>query len=376
MSYIYFDNAATTPMHPFVIDEMINQMRQVYGNPSSTHTIGRKSRTLIESARKSIAAHFGVTASEIIFTSSGTEADNLILFNAVKNLGVERIITSKIEHHAVLHTVDALKKDFSIQVESVKLTDRGEVDLEYLEYLISKSSKKTLVSLMFINNEIGNKLPLQKVVDIAHNHNALIHSDTVQAIGHYPIDLSEISLDFMVGSAHKFHGPKGVGFAFFRKGFGIEPMIHGGNQEKGARSSTESVHAILAMNKALELSLENVARDIQYLNELKKYCIESLEKLDQRISFNGTSDNLEESSCTILSVCLPKEYPMILFQLDLAGIAVSGGSACQSGSQQGSHVLKEINGENDARTSIRISFSTENTKEHIDYFIESLKNLL
>lgn len=373
---IYLDNAATTRIDSRVIEIMNNSMQEYFGNPSSSHALGRKSRSLLESARKNIASHFNVSSSEIIFTSSGTEADNLVLFNAVKNLGVKRIITSKIEHHAVTHTVNVLIQEFGIKVDYVALDSKGHVDLSNLKELLENQQEKTLVSLMYVNNEIGNMLPIKEVADLCKENDTLFHSDTVQAIGHYPIDLSSILVDFIVGSAHKFHGPKGVGFAFFRKGIGITPMIHGGNQEKGARSSTESIHAIQAMSKALDFSLETIEEDIRYLNDLKSYCTQSLKKLDKTISFNGDSDNLENSSCTILSACFSRELSMLLFQLDIAGFAVSGGSACQSGSSSGSHVLKAINGEDDKRTSVRISFSKHNTKEEIDKLIQKIKELL
>lgn len=373
---IYLDNAATTRIDSRVIEIMNNSMQEYFGNPSSSHALGRKSRSLLESSRKNIAKHFNVSSAEIIFTSSGTEADNLVLFNAVKNLGVKRIITSKIEHHAVTHTVNVLIQEFGIKVDYVALDSKGHVDLSNLKELLENQQEKTLVSLMYVNNEIGNMLPIKEVADLCKQNDTLFHSDTVQAIGHYPIDLSSILVDFIVGSAHKFHGPKGVGFAFFRKGIGITPMIHGGNQEKGARSSTESIHAIQAMSKALDFSLETIEEDIRYLNDLKSYCTQSLKKLDKTISFNGDSDNLENSSCTILSACFSRELSMLLFQLDIAGFAVSGGSACQSGSSAGSHVLKAINGEDDKRTSVRISFSKHNTKEEIDKLIQKIKELL
>ncbi len=373
---VYLDNAATTPIHEEVIDVMHVSMKEFYGNPSSIHSLGRKSKNLIETARKSIASHFGVSSSEIIFTSSGTEADNLILFNAVRNLGVQRIITSKIEHHAVLHCIEALQQEDSIQVDYVELDNQGDVNLTHLEELLQDQTKKTLVSLMYINNEIGNMLPINIVANACKKYNAFFHSDTVQAIGHYPIDLKEIQADFIVGSAHKFHGPKGVGFAFFRNGFGISPIIHGGNQEKGARSSTENLHSIIGMEKALTLSLNSVHEDVNHINELKVHCIESFKEIDSSITFNGSSDDLSNSSCTILSICFPKELSMLLFQLDLNGIAVSGGSACQSGSNQGSHVLKEIKSPSDTSTSIRVSFSKFNSKQDIDILIQTIKELL
>jgi len=377
MNAIYLDNAATTSIYAEVIEVMQTSMVENFGNPSSTHQFGRKAKASVETARKNIAKHFNVSAAEIIFTSSGTEADNLILYNAVLNLGVRRIITSKIEHHAVLHTCNFLKESENIVIEYVDVDVFGNMDALHLEMLLKASKEKTLVSLMMINNEIGNLLPMDKIADLCKKNNALFHSDTVQAIGHYKIDLQATMVDFIVASAHKFHGPKGVGFAFFRKGFGILPMLHGGDQEKGARSSTENVHAILGMEKALEIAHNVLEADKSYIESLKIYFINELKQLSDKIEFNGLSGDLEQSSYTILSVRFPVQNEMLLFSLDLAGIAVSGGSACQSGSNKGSHVLSEIlkNGEED-KTSVRFSFSKFTNKEDLDFTISKLQETL
>ncbi|WP_438988204.1 cysteine desulfurase family protein [Polaribacter sp.] len=377
MKTVYLDNAATTPIDKEVIATMQTSMSENFGNPSSTHQFGRKAKSAVETARKNIARFFNVTAQEIIFTSSGTEADNLILNNAVLNLGTQRVITSKIEHHAVFHTCNYLQETYNIVVDFVELDENGGININHLERLLQNSKQKTLVSLMMINNEIGNLLPLEKVSLLCKKYNALLHSDTVQAIGHYAIDLQKNPLDFIVASAHKFHGPKGVGFAFFRKGFGILPMIHGGDQERGARSSTENVHAILGMEKALEIAIKNLQKDKNYIESLKVYFISELKKISDKIQFNGLSSHLDESSYTILNVRFPVKNTMLLFSLDLAGIAVSGGSACQSGSHKGSHVLSEIllNGEED-KTSVRFSFSKFTTKQDLDTTITKLKELL
>ena len=377
MKTVYLDNAATTPIDKEVIATMQTSMAENFGNPSSTHQFGRKAKSAVETARKNIARFFNVTAQEIIFTSSGTEADNLILNNAVLNLGIQRVITSKIEHHAVLHTCNHLQETYNIVLDFVELDENGGININHLERLLQNSKQKTLVSLMMINNEIGNLLPLEKVSLLCKKYNALLHSDTVQAIGHYAIDLQKNPLDFIVASAHKFHGPKGVGFAFFRKGFGILPMIHGGDQERGARSSTENVHAILGMEKALEIAIKNLQKDKNYIESLKVYFISELKKISDKIQFNGLSSHLDESSYTILNVRFPVKNTMLLFSLDLAGIAVSGGSACQSGSHKGSHVLSEIllNGEED-KTSVRFSFSKFTTKQDLDTTITKLKELL
>ncbi len=377
MNTIYLDNAATTPVDREVIERVSTVMTEVYGNPSSIHQFGRKAKTVVEEARKSIAKHFNVTASEIIFTAGGSEADNLILRNAIVNLKVKRIITSKIEHHAVLHTVTALQKEFKIAVSYVKLTNKGEIDHKHLEELLQESSEKTLVSLMYINNELGNLLDIKNICDLCVKYDALFHSDTVQAIGHYTIDLQQTPIDFMAASAHKFHGPKGVGFAIIKKGFGIQPLLIGGEQERGARAGTENVPNIAGMQKALEIAVLNLEKDKEYIKGLKEYFINQLLENFPDIGFNGCSDDLELSTYTILNVRFAKDYPMLLFQLDLKGIAVSGGSACQSGSSKGSHVLNEVLPESEAKkTSVRFSFSKYNTKEELDDTIEILKELV
>jgi cysteine desulfurase len=377
MKKVYLDNAATTAIDVVVIDRITEVMRHTYGNPSSTHQFGRKARTIVEEARKSIAKQFNVTASEIVFTAGGSEADNLILRNAVENLGIEHIITSKIEHHAVLHKVETIAKEFNVVVSYVDLNEKGEVDYAHLEQLLQQLNKKTLVSLMYINNEIGNILDLKKVCDLCASNTALFHSDTVQAIGHYKIDLQETPIDFMVASAHKFHGPKGVGFAIVKKGFGIKPMLIGGEQERGARAGTENVHNIAGMHLALEIAIKNLNHDKDYVDELKAYFMNGLKHLDADISYNGCSGDTDLSSYLIANVRFDKNLPMFLFNLDLKGIAASGGSACQSGSTKGSHVLNAILSTSEAeKTSVRFSFSKYTTKEELDYTIQVLKELI
>lgn len=377
MKQVYLDNAATTPIDKEVIATITEVMMDVYGNPSSSHQFGRKAKVVVEEARKSIAKHFKVTAGEVVFTAGGSEADNLILRNAVVNLGVERIIISKIEHHAVLHTVQALEKEFGIAVDYVDLDDKGRVNYEHLAELLQAAKAKTLVSLMFINNELGNLLNIQKVSALCKENNALLHSDAVQGIGYYLIDLQQIPIDFIAASAHKFHGPKGVGFAIIKKGIGIKPMLIGGEQERGARAGTENVHNIAGMHKALDIAIENLTTDRKYITELKNYFIEGLKTLVPNIVFNGCSDDLEESIYKIVNARFPKEIPMLLFNLDLKGIAASGGSACQSGSNKGSHVLNSILPEKEAqKTSVRFSFSKYNTTEDIDYTLNVINSLV
>jgi len=374
---VYLDNAATTAIHPKVIEEITQSMNAVFGNPSSTHQFGRKAKSLVENARKSIAKHLNVSANEIIFTAGGSEADNLILRNAVVNLGIERIISSKIEHHAVLHTISNLKKEYHIEVNYVKLSDKGEIDYQNLEVLLTNSPKRTLVSLMMVNNEIGNLLEVAKVSNLCKKYNALFHSDTVQSIGHYKIDLKQIPIDFCAASAHKYHGPKGVGFAYVKKGNSISPLFIGGEQEHGTRAGTENVHSIAGMSMALDIALKNLKEDTLYIKDLKQYFIKQLELNFNNITFNGLSNNLNKSTYITLNVRFAKEIPMLLFNLDLKGIAASGGSACQSGSNIGSHVLNEILTKDEAHnTSVRFSFSNKNTKEELDYVIDILKDLI
>jgi cysteine desulfurase len=377
MKNIYLDNAATTPILPEVIDVITETMINYYGNPSSTHQTGRKSKSLVETARKNIAKQFNAAANEIIFTAGASEADNLILRNAVTNLKVTTIISSKIEHHAILHTLDNLVKEFKINVNWVDLDEKGGVNYAHLEELLQQTNEKVLVSLMYVNNEIGNLLDIKKVSELCISNNALFHSDAVQAIGHFKIDVQQTPIDFFVSSAHKFHGPKGVGFAYIKKGFGINPILHGGEQERGARAGTENLHSILGMEKALDIACANLDEESTYIQKVKSYFINELKNNFEGIQFNGYSEDENKSSYIILNVRFPMEYSMLIFSLDMEGIAVSGGSACQSGSNKGSHVLNEFLNEKEAnKTSIRFSFSKFNTFEDIDYVITSLKKII
>jgi cysteine desulfurase len=377
MKKIYLDNAATTPVYEDVIDAIAESMRDVIGNPSSTHQYGRTSKASIENARKKIAQQFGVSASEIIFTSGGSEANNLILHNAVANLGVTQIITSELEHHAVLNVVKQLKKQQKIAVQYVKTTDDGVVDLVHLRSLLSVKNHKTLVSLMFVNNEIGTILDVEKVGVICKEYEALFHTDAVQAVGHFDINLNVLSVDFMAASAHKFHGPKGIGFAYFKKGFGIQPLLFGGSQEKGARAGTEAVSLIVGMELALRQSMDHLKKDVLYLYDLKKKFVNHLQVELPAVKFNGVSADLQKSTVTMVSVRLPKELPLLLFQLDMLGVYLSGGSACQSGSNQGSHVLNRLLSEKESRfTSLRFSFSKFTQWDDLLYVVEILKEKL
>ena len=380
MRKVYFDNAATTQLRSEVINTMTQVLQTEFGNPSSTHEFGRSSKALIETARKEVAQILNVSAAEIIFTSGGTEADNLAIKSCVKDLNVTRIISSTIEHHAVLYAIQDLQKSHSITVEYVNLDHCGAIDFNHLESLLADTSQKTLVSLMHINNEIGTILDLKRTAVLCKKYNTLFHSDTVQSIGHYELDFSDITLDFAAVAAHKFHGPKGVGFAFIRKNSGIKPMIVGGAQERGVRAGTEPVYAIVGMVEALKISYKNLAQEKKYITGLKDYFKESLVKEIPDILFNGSCNDNEISTYTLLNVCLPvtpEKGMMLLFQLDLKGIACSKGSACQSGSNKGSHVLSAILKDEDlAKPSMRFSFSIYNTKDEVDYVVQTLKTFI
>ena len=377
MNKIYLDNAATTPILPEVIEVISKSMTELIGNPSSSHEFGRKAKSQVEKARKNIAKQFNAQANEIFFTAGGSEADNLILQNAVTNLGVETIISSKIEHHAVLHTIKQLEKEFNTQVHWVELDDKGGIDLKNLEKLLINTTGKKLVSLMYINNEVGTILDIDAVCKLCLKYNSLFHSDTVQGVGHFDMDIRKTPIDFFVASAHKFHGPKGVGFAYIKNGFGVAPILYGGSQERGARAGTENVHSILGMEKALEIACLNMESEAKSIQEVKTYLVDQFIENFEGISFNGYSADPLKSSYIILNVRFPQELGMLLFQLDIQGIAVSGGSACQSGSNAGSHVLNGFlpNAEM-TKTSIRFSFCKHNTKEEIDQLISTLKNIL
>ncbi len=381
MKSVYLDNAATTPIRDEVIDAMTEVMKNNFGNASSTHSYGRTSKSLVESARKTIANLFNASASEIVFTSGGTEADNLALRSAIRDLGVRHIITSKIEHHAVLHTIDQLVSEYAnIEVSYVTLEDDGQVNMNSLEQMLQSVNEKTLVTLMHVNNEVGNLLDIDEVSNLCKTYNALFHSDCVQSVGHFNMDVKQTPIDFFAASAHKFHGPKGVGFAFIRKDSGLKPLIFGGEQERGYRAGTESVHNIIGLERALTLAYDQLEEEKEYVTALKSYFIDSVLEAIPAVTFNGCSGDLKTSTYTLVNICLPidmEKAAMLLFQLDLKGIACSKGSACQSGSTKGSHVLSEILSEADLqKPSLRFSFSIYNTKEEIDYTISVLKEFV
>ncbi len=373
---IYLDNAATTRVDPNVVVVMTDCLRKNYGNPSSIHSFGRKSRALIESSRRKIAKLINASPSEIFFTSGGTEADNMAIRGAVRDAGVKNVITSKIEHPAVLNTVINLEKQNKISLHYVDLKESGEINLSHLESLL-KNKKKCLVSLMHANNEIGNLLSIEDVSDLCKKYNALFHCDTVQTIAHLPIDVEKTPLDFLVCSAHKFHGPKGVGFLYVNNKINITPLIHGGSQEKNMRGGTEYVYGIVGLAKAMEIAFSKMSLHHEHILKLKRHMISRLNDLIPEITFNGLSSDISKSLYTVLSISIPqfRNSDLLLFNLDLFGIACSGGSACSSGSSKLSHVISEIN-KNDNHVVVRFSFCKYNTLQEIDYVVEKLRYLL
>lgn len=371
---VYLDNAATTPIHPEVIRVMTEVMQNHYGNPSSIHAYGREVKTLVEDARRTVARLLGCTPGEIFFTSGGTEADNMAIRQAVNCLGVKTVITSPVEHHAVLHTVEELAHEGRIGMELVKITANGHIDLGDLERLLAGNSR-VLVSLMHSNNELGNMIDMEEVGALCKKYDALFHCDTVQTVGHQPIDLGRLQVDFIAGAAHKFNGPKGVGFIYINSRNKLNPYITGGAQERNMRGGTENVYGIVGLAKALELSLGSLEEDKRHVSELKQYMIGRLREHIPGVEFNGDAEG--RSAYNVLNVSFPPTpvAEMLLFKLDINGVCASGGSACSSGSDVGSHVLAAIKADKD-RPSVRFSFSASNTKEEIDYVVDCLKNML
>jgi cysteine desulfurase len=371
---IYFDNAATTPIDKEVLDVMLPILNDQFGNPSSIHAHGRKTRAIVENARKSIAKLLNCAPAEIFFTSGGTEADNMAIIGSVDDLGIKHVITSAIEHHAVGHTLEHLEKTGKIKLSLVNLHLNGDVDLTHLEELLRNNSR-SLVTLMHANNEIGNLLPLQQVGELCKQYDAIFHSDTVQTMGHYKHDMQQLHVHFITGAAHKFHGPKGIGFLYVNHQVKINPLIYGGSQERNMRGGTENVYGIAGLAKALELAYGHMEEHHAHIQGIKDYFIARLNESIPGVGFNGNSAG--DSLYTVLNVLFPKSEnaEMLLFNLDIAGISASGGSACTSGSNQGSHVLRGIKSDME-RPSVRFSFSKYNTKEEVDYTIEKLATLL
>ena len=375
MERIYFDNAATTPIDTDVLEAMLPFFKEQFGNPSSIYSYGRETRMAIEKARKSIAALLGAKPAEIFFTSGGTESTNTVLHAAVTDLGCKHIISSPIEHHATLHTVTYLAKVHQVKLSFVNILPNGHIDFTHLEELLINSAEKTIVTIMHANNEIGNCINLNEVGGLCKKHNAYFHSDTVQTVGHYNFDLKNLPVDFITGAGHKFHGPKGTGILYINENIKITPFLHGGAQERNMRAGTENVYGIVGFAKALELSNQNHDTDKAYIAGLKKYMYDSLVKNIPTVSFNG--DTFGESLYTLLSVNFPKNQKteMLLFNLDIQHICASGGSACSSGAQQGSHVIAALQKPSDIVT-VRFSFSKYNTTEEIDAVVAILTTLL
>ena len=373
---VYLDNAATTPIASEVIEEIQPYLNNYFGNPSSTHAFGRKTKNAIEINRKKIADLIQAKNNEIIFTSGGTEADNMALRCAVFDLNVKRIITTKIEHHAVLHTAECLRDQQNVKVIFLATDHNGNPDLVQLESILN-DKVNTLVTLMHANNEIGTLLPIKKVASICAKHkHVYFHSDTVQTMGHYNFNLSETPIDFLTCSAHKLHGPKGVGFLYVNQKISLNPLITGGSQERNNRGGTENLYGIVGLGKAMEMAYENLASHQKHIQDLKSFMKKELEKIDQRISFNGETSP-EKSLYTVLNVCFPADVcnSMLLFSLDIHGIAASGGSACSSGSNQGSHVLAELPHQENCQ-SVRFSFSRFNTQEDVEFTIEKIRSII
>ena len=376
MSRIYFDNAATTALHPEVKEAILPYLYSHFANPSSIHSHGREARMLVEKARKTIATLLNTSPSQIFFTSGGTEADNMSIVGAIEKYNIRHVISSKIEHHAVLHTLQNLEKKNIISLHFVNILPSGDIDLQHLETLLFKFPD-SLVSLMHGNNEIGNMLDLEVVTALCKKHEALFHSDTVQTMGHFKFDLKQTKIDFLVGAGHKFHGLKGTGFLYLGEGISIPSFIKGGAQERNMRGGTENILGIVACAKALDVSYINLEADTLYIKDLKKYFIERIKNILPDVCFNGNCENMENSLYTVVNVMFPKTEiaEMLLFNLDINQISVSGGSACTSGSNMGSHVLNVLYGNDDDRPAIRFSFSKFNTKAEIDFCMGVLKKL-
>lgn len=375
MQRIYFDNAATTPLDEKVLEAMMPYLTTHFGNPSSIYSYGRESRLGVENARKTVARILNAHPAEIFFTSGGTESSNTAITAAVKDLGCLHIITSPIEHHATLHTVEYLHKTGQAALSYVKLLPNGHIDLQDLENLLSTSTERCLVTLMHANNEIGNMIDIHAVGNLCKKYNAIFHSDTVQTVGHFPFDLRNTPVHFITGAGHKFHGPKGVGILYINENVKISPLVHGGSQERNMRAGTENLYGIVGFAKALELATENYEKDSKHIRSIKLYMKEQLEKNIKEVSFNG--DVLGNSLYTVLNVSFPKteKSEMLLFNLDIHHICASGGSACTSGADAGSHVIRAINN-NPNKVAVRFSFSKHNTKEEVDIVIEKLKEMI
>ncbi len=372
---IYFDNAATTALDPQVLESMMPYLTEKFGNPSSIYSYGRESRLAIETARKTVAKILNAHPAEIFFTSGGTESSNTAITSAVRDLGCRHIITSPLEHHATLHTVESMHHRGEAALSYVKVLPNGHIDMEDLERLLTESEEKCLVTLLHANNEIGTILDIHKAGTLCKQCGAVFHADTVQTVGHYPFDLRNTPVHFITGASHKFHGPKGVGLLYINENVKIKPYINGGAQERNMRAGTENLYGIVGFAKALEIATAQFEHDNSYIKGLKLYMMEQVKKLVKGVDFNG--DPLGQSLYTVLSVSFPKteKSEMLLFNLDINNICASGGSACTSGADQGSHVIRAINN-NPNQGTVRFSFSRHNTKEEVDFVVEKLKEMI
>lgn len=375
MNRIYLDNAATTTLDPVVLDAMMPYLTTNFGNPSSIYSYGRESRLAIENARKTVAKILNAHPAEIFFTSGGTESSNTAITASVRDLGCKHIISSPIEHHATLHTVEHLKHMGEASLSYVKILPDGHIDMEHLEQLLKDSSVKTLVTLMHANNEIGNMIDIHAVGELCRKYDAIFHSDTVQTVGHFPFDLRNTYVHFINGAGHKFHGPKGVGILYVNENVKITPFIQGGSQERNMRAGTENLYGIVGFAKALQLATDHHEQDSAYIKGLKMYMLEQLQKSIPGVGYNG--DALGRSNYTVLNVSFPKteKSEMILFNLDINNICASGGSACTSGADAGSHVIRAFAAHPD-RMAVRFSFCKNNTKEEIDQAVAKIKDLI
>jgi len=375
MNRIYFDNAATTPLDKEVLDAMIPFLTEKFGNPSSIYSYGRESRMAIEMARKSVASILNAHPAEIFFTSGGTESSNTAISSSVRDLGCTHIISSPIEHHATLHTVEYLHHRGEAALSYVNILPDGHIDMEHLECLLSQTTEKCLVTLMHANNETGNMLDIHAVGQLCKPYSAVFHSDTVQTVGHFPFDLRNTPVHFITGAGHKFHGPKGVGIIYINENVRIKPYIHGGSQERNMRAGTENLYGIVGFAKALEIATKNHGKESAHIMGLKVYMMELLSEKIPGVAFNG--DPLGRSLYAVLSVSIPKteKSEMVLFNLDINNICASGGSACTSGADQGSHVIRTINNDPNLVT-VRFSFSKFNTREEIDYVVDKLGTMI
>lgn len=374
---VYLDNAATTQLDPEVLDAMMPLLTEQFGNPSSIHSHGRKVRTAIEKARKTVASLLNTSPAEIFFTSGGTEADNTAIRSSIETYNLTHAITSPLEHHAVLHTLEHLAKQGTVRLSLVNIDEKGHIDLAHLEELL-QTNPRSLVSLMHGNNEIGNLLNLNRVGELCRAYNAIFHSDTVQTMGHFRHDLQQLPVDFIVGAGHKFHGPKGVGFLYVNaEQIKIHPFMYGGAQERNMRGGTENVYGIVGLAKALEIAYRDMDAHRQHITTLKRRMIDQLREKMPEIGFNGDSADVDNSLYTVLNVSLPASElnDMLLFNLDIARISASGGSACSSGSNVGSHVLAALPGLDQNRGYVRFSFGKYNTMDEIDYAVDTLVGL-